>query len=181
MPNPEHRRSGLVRPGFSALLLRIGLFGGLWWILAEGEWRAWGVGAVAVAAAVAGSILLWPPRLARVSPAGLAAFLVFFVWQSLRGGVIVAILALKPHLRLRPELHELSLRLPPGASRVLLADALSLMPGTVSVGLAGDTLAIHLLDRDLVSDADLRHAEDKVAGLYGLRLTEPEGRGRRDD
>jgi len=181
MPNPEYRRSGIVRPGLRALLLRFVFFGGLWWILAEGEWRAWGVGAVVVAAAVAASIPLWPPRAARVPPAGLAVFLAFFLWQSLRGGVGVAILALKPRLHLRPVLHDLDLRLPPGASRVLLADTLSLMPGTVSVGLSGNTLTLHLLDRDLVTEADLRHAEGRVAALFGLSLAADDDREGGDD
>ncbi|HDP88768.1 MAG TPA: cation transporter [Thioalkalivibrio sp.] len=174
MPDSEHRRSAILRPGFSSLL-SVALFGGLWWVLAEGAWRAWGVGAVTVIAAVAASHLLWPPRVARVSPVGLAAFLFFFLWQSLRGGLVVAALALRPRLRLRPDLHELDLRLPPGPARVLLADALSLMPGTVSAGLAGDTLTVHLLDRGLVTEADLRQAEGKVAALFGLKLSAGEG------
>ena len=180
MPNPEHRQTVAFPPRLD-LLLRTIVFGALWWILAEGEWRAWGVGAVTVIAAVAASHLLWPPRAGRVSPAGLLVFLGFFLWQSLRGGIIVAALALKPRLRLRPALTELELRLPPGASRVLLADALSLMPGTVSVGLSDDILTIHLLDRGLVTDADLRHAEGKVAALFGLELTAAGAREGVDD
>lgn len=151
-------------------LTRAPLFAALWWVLAEGEARAWGVGAVSVLAATAASAWLWPPARARLSPAGLSAFLLFFAAQSLRGGVTVALLALRPRLELRPDLRVLPLRLPPGAGRVLLADTLSLLPGTVSAGLCDDELHLHVLDQALVDDADLRTAEDRVARLYGLEL-----------
>jgi len=170
MPRDSSRRSRLDFPAPAALLLRLAVFAGLWWMLAEGEWRTWGLGVVVIAAAFTASLLLWPARAPRISLVGLALFVPFFLWQSLRGGVIVAKLALTPRLRLRPQLTELTLRLPPGPARVLLADALSLMPGTVSVGLVDDILTVHLLDRDLVSLADLQHAESRVASLFGLRL-----------
>lgn len=151
-------------------LIRVPLFAALWWVLAEGETRAWGVGVATVLAATAASVWLWPPSRAHLSPVGLLAFLAFFAQQSLRGGCTVALLALRPRLRLRPGLRVLPLRLPPGAGRVLLADTLSLLPGTVSAGLCDDELHLHVLDQALVDDADLRAAETRVARLFGLEL-----------
>lgn len=151
-------------------LIRTPLFAALWWVLAEGESRAWGVGAFSVLAAVAASAVLWPSTRLGMSPLGLLGFLGFFLWQTLRGGVAVAALAMRPRLRLRPEVRAFALRLPPGAGRVLLADTLSLLPGTVSAGLSDDVLLLHVLDRDLVNDADMRAAEDRVARLLGLEL-----------
>lgn len=160
-----------------ALIGRAALFAGLWWALAEGAARDWGVGLVSVVLAVATSAWLWPPTTTRLSPSGLLHFLVFFLWQSVRGGVLVARLALRPRLRLRPEVRRFRLRLPPGAGRVLLADTLSLLPGTVSAGFGEDDLQLHVLDRDLVVEADLRAAEAVVAGLLGLELERPEVTG----
>lgn len=151
-------------------LIRTPLFAALWWVLAEGDGRAWGVGALSVIAAVAASAALWPPSRLRLSPPGLLVFLGYFLVQSLRGGVTVAALALRPRLRLHPQVRAFALRLPPGAGRVLLADTLSLLPGTVSAGLLDDELLLHVLDRDLVDDADVRAAEDRVARLFGLEL-----------
>lgn len=159
-------RLGLIR----ALLLRALLFAALWWVLTEGEARAWGVGAIFGTIALGGSLYLWPPGQRSLSVRGLSAFLAFFLWQSLRGGVAVAGLALRPRLRLRPEMRTLPLRLPPGLARVLFADVLSLMPGTVSADLAQDCLQVHVLDRALVVEADLRAAEEKVARLFRLEL-----------
>lgn len=177
MPDHPIRRSTRSWPTPHSLLGRLILFTVLWWVLAEGELRTWGVGVGVVLAALAASLLLWPARAPRISLAGLIRFVPFFLWQSLRGGVIVAGLAFRPRLRLRPQLTEMILRLPPGPARVLLADTLSLMPGTVSVGLEADTLTVHLLDRELVTTAELRAVEARVAHLFGLELagdpTEP--------
>jgi len=151
-------------------LVRAPLFAALWWVLAEGDGRTWGVGALSVIAAVAASAVLWPPSRLSLSPRGLLVFLGFFLLQSLRGGVAVAALALRPRLRLHPEVRTFVLRLPPGGGRVLLADTLSLLPGTVSAGLLDDELLLHVLDRALLDDADVRATEDKVARLFGLEL-----------
>ncbi len=170
MPDHPIRRSRPTWPTLNSLLGRLILFTGLWWVLAEGEMRSWVVGAGVVLAALVASLLLWPARAPRISFTGLIRFVPFFLWQSLRGGVIVAGLAFRPRLRLRPQLTEIILRLPPGPARVMFADTLSLMPGTVSVGLVADTLTVHLLDRDLVTTADLRAVEARVAHLFGLEL-----------
>lgn len=152
-------------PALRAVILRTLLFAALWWILAEGEWRAAWLAALAVGVSVAASWMVWPARRGGVSPAGLAAFLAFFLWQSLRGGCLVAALALRPRLKLRPRVWLLPLRLAPGTGRVLLANTMTLLPGTLSVGLEGDSLRLHVLDQDLFAEPDLRAAEDRVARL----------------
>lgn len=119
---------------------------GAWWAFSEGRPGSWGVGAptVAVAALVAGATLPLPrarPRLAAALRLG-----AWFVAESVRGGLDVARRALAPSLPLRPALLELRTTLPEGAARVLLADAVSLLPGTVTVDLQGDRVVLHALD-----------------------------------
>ncbi|MGF1644173.1 MAG: Na+/H+ antiporter subunit E [Thiotrichales bacterium] len=152
------------------ILLLTTLFSLLWWILVEGDGRAWGVGVVTVVAAVVVSLRAWPAPRGRLSVMGLVAFLGFFLLHSVRGGVTVAALALRPRMRIRPEFREFRPRLPPGAARVVLADTLSLLPGTVSVGLNGDCLRLHVLDRDLVDEVALRAVEVRIARVFGLEL-----------
>ena len=162
------KRSAFARlPPARVLIVRTLLFAALWWILSEGEWRAAWLAALVVGAAVAASLAMWPARGGGVSPAGVAPFVAFFLWQSLRGGCQVAALALRPRLRLCPCVWLLPLRLAPGAGRILLADTMSLLPGTLSVGLEGDNLRLHVLDRALFAEADLRAAEARVAHLLG--------------
>lgn len=156
---------------WSHLLWRSLGFAALWWVLSEGESRAWGLGVLTVGAAVAASLWLWrPPRRLPGSLPGLLGFLAFFLWQSVRGGLMVAALALRPRLRLQPSLQEWTLRLPPGHGRVLLADAMTLTPGTCSARLEGDRLHLHALDVRFASEAQLRITEHRLARALGLEM-----------
>lgn len=156
--------------GVRAALWRGALFALLWWALSDGRPGSWGVGSVAVALATAASLRLLPPVTTYVSRIGLVRFLIFFVRESLRGGVQVAWFALRPRLALKPGIHEIELRLPTGISRVLLANTLSLLPGTLSVELDGDRLCLHVLDDSAPIEAEVRTAETRLAQMLGLAL-----------
>ncbi|MGK2953200.1 MAG: Na+/H+ antiporter subunit E [Thiobacillus sp.] len=159
--------------GVRAFLWRSALFAGLWWALTDGRADSWGVGGVSILAAVMLSLRLLPPVPTYVSRIGLLRFLLFFFFQSLRGGTQVAWFALRPRPGLRPGIHEISLRLPEGIGRVLLVNTLSLLPGTLSVGLQGNRLCLHVLDEQASTEADVRHAEIRVAHMLGLQLEQP--------
>ncbi|MDP3586333.1 MAG: Na+/H+ antiporter subunit E [Thiobacillus sp.] len=153
-----------------AVLWRSALFAVLWWALTDGRPDSWGVGSVSVAFATTVSIYLLPPVNTYVSRIGLLRFLVFFIVQSLRGGAQVAGFALRPRMGLRPGFHEIDLRLPEGIGRVLLANTLSLLPGTLSVELQGNRLCLHVLDERAPTETEVRAAESRLADLLGLTL-----------
>lgn len=150
-----------------AILLRAAGFSALWWVLAEGRADGWTLGAVAVALATWTSCIVLPPGPERISAGGLIRFLAYFVWHSLRGGLQVAGMALRGRPALRPAMLEVPLTLPPGGPRVLLANALGLMPGTLGVELSEDTLHLHVLDERLPVVAETRALEAAIARLYG--------------
>jgi len=78
-------------------VLRRGLaFAVLWWVLAEGRADSWGVGVMSIALAVTVSLRLLPPQRSRLSIAGLLKFTGFFLLHSVKGGVQVAAMALRP-------------------------------------------------------------------------------------
>ena len=160
------RRLASVR----AVLWRGALFALLWWALTDGRPGSWGVGAVSVALATWASLVLLPPVETTVSRIGLLRFLVFFFVQSLRGGVQVAAFALRPRIGLKPGFHEIALQLPEGLGRVLLANTLSLLPGTLSVELDGDRLCLHVLDETAPTETEVRVAETRLAQMLGLTL-----------
>lgn len=141
-----------------------------WWVVSEGRPGSWGVGipTVAVAALVAAAVVPLPDRWPR--PSALPRFLLAFLAGSLRGGVDVSRRVLSPSLPIDPGLATFRLRLPEGAPRVLLADVLSLLPGTVTVDLDGDRLVVHGLDRGPSLEAGVRELEHRVADLFGLPL-----------
>lgn len=158
--------SHLAKP----LLLRAGLFVTLWWILAEGSFLAWGVGLASVVLAVVVSLILLPPAPSRISPLAVASFLGFFLLQSFSGGVQVARMALRPRPDLRPVVLDIPLRLPEGGARLFLAATLNLLPGTLSAGLQGGHLRIHVLDQRFPVEAEVRAVETRIARLLGLPL-----------
>ncbi|MBN8473871.1 Na+/H+ antiporter subunit E [Sulfuritalea sp.] len=142
-------------------------FGLLWWILAEGRLDGWLLGGVAVAAATWTSLKLQPPGKLPMRLAGLVRFLRFFLWNSLRGGFQVAAMALRGRAALRPGIIELRVMLPPGEARILLVNALGLMPGTLGVDLNDTSLRLHVLDDSLPVVAETRALETSIAGLFG--------------
>lgn len=150
----------------SAILLRGTAFALVWWALAEGRADSWGVGAVSVAAALAVSLHLAPPAAGRLSPAGLLGFAGFFLVQSFKGGLQVALRAFRPAMDLAPALVDVPVTLPEGIARVLLVNTLNLLPGTVSVGLEGDRLRLHVLDARLPIAEEAREAEAHIARLW---------------
>lgn len=154
-----------------AVLWRGALFALLWWALTDSAVGSWGVGAVSVALTTAASLTLLPPVETYVSRIGLARFLVFFFLQSLRGGMQVAAFALHPRLGLKPGFQEVRLRLPEGIGRVLLANTLSLLPGTLSVELDGDRLCLHVLDETAPTEDEVRVVEVHIARMLDLDLT----------
>lgn len=108
----------------------------LWWILTEAHSDVWALGLLAVAASAATSLRLLPLREGqRIGILALLNFLAYFLWNSVRGGIQVAALALRPRLDLAPTVLELTPALPPGVPRILMLNTLALMPGTVSLGL----------------------------------------------
>ena len=85
--------------------------------------------------------------------------------SSIRGGAQVAWMALRGPSALQPGLLELQVRLPPGGPRILLVNALTLMPGTLGVELARKTLRLHVLDERLPVDG-----RDPVEGCVDGRV-----------
>lgn len=149
-----------------AFAFRAAGFALLWWILAEGRMDGWLLGGIATLAATLASLRLAPSARRRPRAVPLLRFLGFFVWNSLLGGVHVALAALRPRPDLAPALLEYELGLPPGAARVLMLNTLGLMPGTLGVQLAGTRLRLHVLDSRLPVAAEARVLEGHIARLF---------------
>jgi multicomponent Na+:H+ antiporter subunit E len=154
-----------------ALLLRGLAFALIWWALAEGRPDSWGVGAVSIGLALFASLRLSPPGGGRLSPSGLLGFIGFFIVQSVRGGIQVAARALRPGMDLSPALLEFPLHLPPGPLRVVLVFTLNLLPGTISVMIFDDTLRLHVFDRRMPIEAELRAVEARIARIARISPT----------
>ncbi|MDO9050551.1 MAG: Na+/H+ antiporter subunit E [Methylotenera sp.] len=149
-----------------SVLWRSVLFTALWWVLVEGRTDGWGMGGISVILSLAASLYLMPPTKVSFSSLGCAVFFSFFLIQSVKGGFQVAIMALRPRLKLAPVIMDLPITLPPGMARVVLANTLSLLPGTLSVRIHGDQLRLHILNRHLPIMQELRATEAAIAHIW---------------
>lgn len=139
-----------------------------WWVISEGQPEAFWAGVIAVPAAVALSVALVPTDPYRIRPLGLLLFTGYFLVRSLVAGFDVARRILHPALQIDPAVEYVPLRLEAGAPRWLLANTLSLLPGTLSVAFEGDTLVLHCLSRSGDREGEVRAVEARVARVFGL-------------
>jgi multicomponent K+:H+ antiporter subunit E len=90
----------------------------------------------------------WPERVRIRHPLSLLRYLAVFVIDIVRGSFLVAYLILLGPARLRPAFVEVPLALETDLAISLLANTISLTPGTVSARLSADkrTLIVHTID-----------------------------------
>jgi multicomponent Na+:H+ antiporter subunit E len=175
--NPPSVSHAADRPGWQGWVRRLVLFSVLWWILTGGAADSWLIGAPIVVLAAWLSLTLWAE--APLSPVGLLRFVPWFAYQSLVGATDVALRAFQPRMPLRPGIVRQPLRLPQGASRVTLANVVSMLAGTLSADIDGDELVIHALDTGRDMEAMVRDLEPRIAAVFGLSLEDDGGGGGR--
>lgn len=158
---------------FTARLLFLGL---LWFGLNGGDWASWMMGVPVVLAGAVISQRLRPPRSWRWSWRGALVFGGYFLRASVLGAWDVAWRAMLPGIRLSPAIMIFVPRLPAGTARLFFCNTISLLPGTAVMGIEEERLHVHVLDASVAGEGELRELEEKVAGLFGLRLAD-HGRG----
>lgn len=137
-----------------------------WWVISEGQVAALPAGAAAVVLAVGLSLILAPRIQYRVRPWGLLLFLGYFLGHSLLAGLDVARRILHPAMPITPVIERVPLSLDSGPQRWLLANVLSLLPGTLSVAFEGDMLLLHCLSHSDDRVKDVRAVEHRVARVF---------------
>lgn len=167
MPVSSRKAVGRAQPVSAARrAARAFAFAILWAVLSDGD--GWGIGVPVVLVATAAT---WHvPPVVGLSLAGFLRFLPYFFWNSLRGGFDVAVRALHPGLPIRPALERYPLRLDSTAARVVMANTVTLLPGTLSAELDGDILRVHVLNEPDGIATMLQTLERRVADLFGQDL-----------
>lgn len=159
--------------GWLDIVLRIGVFVGLWWIFNEGEAGSWALGVPFAIAAVFISIFIMPPGQWHIHPIGTLRYVIYFLIKSVLSSIDVSRRVFDPAMPLKPGIIRYPFRLKTENPRVIVANTASLLPGTLSTELEGDELVIHALDLDLPLMEELATLELRVAGMYGIDLEDP--------
>ena len=154
--------------GWRSLFGTVGVFSLLWVGLAGPDPASWVIGAPVIAAATALSFAFPPARRVRVAPLGAIRFIGWFAVASLRGAIDVAGRALAWRMPLAPGLRSYETDLPPGAPRLVFVNAITLLPGTLSAGINGTRVEVHMLDTRVDLAAELAPLETRVRALFAL-------------
>ena len=142
------------------------LLAGIWWVFTDGSVTSWLVGLPALVLATWASSRLRRSSDTRISVPGLLRFIPHFLWQSLRGGVDVALRTLAPRMRIRPGFLRYRTALNTPETRTLFVNCVSLLPGTLAADLHDDWLEIHTLNMDADFKSELAGLEIAVARPY---------------
>jgi multicomponent Na+:H+ antiporter subunit E len=158
---------GAYALGFAACLLT--------WVLLTGtlavDELALGivVSLVGVFAAGPRLALLSGLRLTPLAPLHLLRYLGYFFWQLALSNFDVARRVISPALPVHPELVEVRTGLTSDLGRMLLANSITLTPGTLTVEAEGDRLLIHWIDS--TPGSDLESATRAIAAGFEQRIS----------
>lgn len=93
----------------------------------------------------------------------LLVYLIVFIWECLKANFDVAYRVLHPKMPIKPGIIKIKLDLKSDMAKVMLANSITMTPGTLSVDLIGDTLYIHWI---YVSTFDPEKYKQLVAGKF---------------
>jgi len=166
-PAPASASPGAYVLGFSACLLT--------WLLLTGTLAVdevmLGIVVSLVVTYAAGQrlALLSGLRLTPLAPLHLLRYLVYFFGQLARSNLDVARRVISPSLPIHPELVEVRTGLTSDLGRMLLANSITLTPGTLTVEAEGDRLLIHWIDSG--PGSDLENATRAIAAGFEQRIS----------
>ena len=107
----------------------------------------------------------------RLTPAAIPAFIAYlavFTVALVRANLDMARRVLSPTLPLRPALVEVKTELTSPLGRLILANSITLTPGTLSVDVTGQTLLIHWIDAP--PDVDIDSATETISRQFERTL-----------
>ena len=103
-------------------------------------------------------------RLARLT-GGVFAYIWRLIVEIFKANASVIRLIVSPTLEVEPELHFFKTKLKSDAARVLLANSITLTPGTITCMLEDDKLCVHALDKSLAEGIENTDFEQKLLKL----------------
>ena len=114
----------------------------------------------------------WPDAPKVTSYATLFVYIAVFLWDVIAANLNVAVLVLKPNTSIKPTFLEIPLDIEHPFLIMVLANTISLTPGTVSSNVAGDRskLLVHCLDcedPDREIERIKERYEDRLEEVFG--------------
>ncbi|HKK58780.1 MAG TPA: Na+/H+ antiporter subunit E [Salinivirga sp.] len=73
----------------------------------------------------------------------LVVYLFIFIWECIKANFDVAYRVLHPKMLIKPGIVKVKLNVQSGIARTILANSITMTPGTISVDIVGDYLYVH--------------------------------------
>jgi multicomponent Na+:H+ antiporter subunit E len=145
LPSPD------LRPSFAHYLFSFGVVVLLWLLLvgtvrADEVVAALAVGAIVTVVAGPRLAILSGVRLTPAAPVHVIRYLFYFFGALVRANLDVARRVLTPSLPIRPAVVAVHTNLTSSLGKLLLANSITLTPGTLSVDVQGDHILVHWID-----------------------------------
>lgn len=96
-----------------------------------------------------------------------AAYLIYFLWAVVKSNIDVAFRVLSPRLPINPGIVRVKTRLKSSLGRMILANSITLTPGTITVDIKDDDLYIHWIN---IQSADIEESTKKIVSDFERRL-----------
>jgi multicomponent Na+:H+ antiporter subunit E len=94
-------------------------------------------------------------------------YLIWLVWNVLKANIEVAAMILHPKLPIRPRLFRFRTTLEDDVAKVLVANSITLTPGTVTIDLDGDEYLVHAIHPASSTAVTEGHLQNAVAPIFG--------------
>ena len=93
----------------------------------------------------------------------LMVYLVIFTWECIKANFDVAYRVLHPAMPIKPGIVKVKLELQSDFARTMLANSITMTPGTISVDIVDDILYVHWI---YVGSTDPQEYSQKIAGRF---------------
>ncbi len=93
----------------------------------------------------------------------LLVYIVILIWECIKANFDVAYRVLHPAMPIKPGIVKVKLNLQSDFARAMLANSITMTPGTIAVDIVGDDLYIHWI---YVSSEDPEEYSQKIAGRF---------------
>ncbi|MCK5536524.1 MAG: Na+/H+ antiporter subunit E [Bacteroidales bacterium] len=90
-------------------------------------------------------------------------YLFVFLWELIKANLDVAVRVINPHLPINPGIVSIKTELKSSTAKMILANSITLTPGTLSVDLIDDTLYVHWL---VITESDPALRTKAISGQF---------------
>jgi multicomponent Na+:H+ antiporter subunit E len=142
----------------------------VWILLSDGSLQSWLLGFPAVACSAWFYVHRAPANGGTVRLLALLSFVPWFLWESIKGGLEVSMLAFSRRGIRTSARFEFQCDLRGERAQVFFATCINLLPGTTAIGFCQERMLIHTLTSVDESRLAILDLQRRIADLFGLKV-----------